>query len=80
MIDFDEVIHVDPGNDVICDICGDDYTNSEESGGYIFSSYAYCPGCADRGMKSIKKHNEEKYIKATCPPDMSFADWIRSIR
>jgi len=71
---------VDVGDIVVCDICDVDYTGSPESGGFVFGSTGYCPVCAVEGLETIKKYNEEKYIKATCPPDKSYADFIREYR
>lgn len=68
------------GDTVVCDICSADYTHRNESGGFIFSSSAYCPECAVKGMESIKRYGEERHIKATCPPDQSFADFVREYR
>ena len=70
----------DIGDSVWCDICGEDYTDSTESGGFIFTRKAYCPKCSPEGMKSIKKYKEEKYIRATCAKDQSFADFVRKYR
>lgn len=71
------IIKVDPGNIVLCDSCNEDYTESEESGGILFRSYAYCPKCAKRAEKSAKKYGEEHYIRARCPSNKSFANWVR---
>ena len=79
-MEFDNIIVIDPGNVVICDFCDDDFTNSTEQGGFLFQSNAVCPHCADKMMENVKKYNEEHYIKGTCPNNISFADWIRSIR
>ena len=73
------IYHMDAGDNVICDICNKNWTRSDVSGGFIFSSTGYCPDCAEDGLKRIKKYNEEKYIKGFCPPDMSHADWIRNV-
>lgn len=70
----------DIGDTVICDICNDDYTDSKESGGFVFGSYAYCPKCANESLARIKSFNEEKYIKYFCGDNESFADFIRRIR
>jgi predicted amidophosphoribosyltransferase len=64
-------IKVDVGNDVICDICNADYTDSEELGGILIGTYAICPECA--------KRFKEK------PDDMpksgeTFCEFVRRIR
>lgn len=74
------VEEVDFGNVVICDQCNDDYTDSKESGGFIFGSHAYCPKCAVEALPRIKGYGEEKYIKCFCPPKMSFHDFIMTYR
>ena len=68
------------GDNVVCDFCNADYTTSEESGGFVFSGNGVCPKCAPKSMLNIKKYNEEKYIDALCPEDMSFGDFIRKYR
>ena len=71
---------IDCGEQVICDICDSDYSNSDERGGFLFSSYAYCPKCAKEGLERIKEYGETQYIKAYCPDSMSFKDFILDIR
>lgn len=68
------------GSLVVCDICDKDWTDETTPGGFIFSSKAYCPECAERGMKSIIRYQEERYIKAKCPEGISFADFVRQYR
>lgn len=65
---------------VVCDICNADYTESDERGGLIFGSYAYCPRCAVDGLDTIKAYGEEAFIRAYCPPEQSFADFVRGQR
>jgi len=72
-----EVITIDCGDSVLCDLCNKDYTNSNISGGFLFGSNAVCPDCVTKMIKTIKEYKEEKYIKAWCPDNKSFADWIR---
>ena len=74
------VITVDVGDNVFCDYCSEDYTNRPDKGGFLFQSKAICPECAKEALVSIKGYNEEHFIRGTCPDDMSFVDWIRSIR
>jgi hypothetical protein len=65
---------------VICDSCNKDYTGLPDSGGFVFGSYGYCPECAPRLMNDIKRYKEEQYIKATCPEDVSFHQFILNYR
>lgn len=71
---------VDIGRTVVCDSCSDDCTDSTESGGFIFSSNAYCPKCAPQALRNIERFNEQRYIKARCPEGQSFADFVRAYR
>ena len=68
------------GSIVVCDICDKDCTDLPDSGGFIFTSSAYCPACASKGMASIRKYGEEGYIRARCPEGVSFADFVRGYR
>lgn len=75
-----ELINIDPGDEVLCDLCNKSWKGLPDSGGYVFMSKAVCPDCADEFLKGIKKYNEEKYIKATCLPDCSFYDFVMQYR
>lgn len=79
-IKFDEIIVIDISNRVLCDSCSLDLTEDKRSGGFLFGSYAYGPCCSDERLKVIKKYNEERFIKAFCPPNMIFSNWVISIR
>lgn len=68
------------GDIVVCDGCSRDFTVSEAQGGFIFGSMGCCPLCAPQMLKDIKKYGEEWYIKARCPAEMSFADFVRQYR
>lgn len=72
-----ERIEIDMGDQVLCDSCSVDYTNSTVSGGIQFQSKAICPDCVPRWMERIEKYGEQKFIRATCPKDKTFADWVR---
>lgn len=75
-----EVIRVEMGNRVICDICDKEWTDSPVSGGYLFGSYGVCPDCAVGDFnKGVERHKEQGFIKAWCPQNMSHADWIRDV-
>lgn len=73
-------IPVDIGDIVVCDSCNRDFTNSSESGGFVFSSYGYGPCCAPRMMEEITRYGEQRFIKARCPAAISYADFIRAYR
>lgn len=45
-MELKEVIEI--GETVLCDLCNDDYTDSNEVGGCIISSWAYCPKCTSK--------------------------------
>lgn len=68
------------GDTVVCDVCNKDYTESSEIGGFIFGSYGYCPSCARKSIKSIQGYGEENHIKAVCPDNQTFADFVREYR
>lgn len=71
---------IDIGNTVICDSCNKDFTNLEDTGGILFGTYAYCPDCTPRMLRSIKKYGEQRYIKARCPEGMQYRHWILQLR
>ncbi len=73
-----ENITIDIGDTVLCDYCDKDYTNSNETGGILIGSYATCPSCVPRMMTKLIEYNEMHYIKAECPKNMPFADWVRN--
>lgn len=73
-------IIIDAGKTVICDMCNKDYSDSEAKGGILFGSKGVCPLCVPRMMPDIIAYNETQYIKAECPKDMSFKDWILTMR
>ena len=43
-----EVIKVDCGDEVICDLCNESYTESEETGGCAVGTWAICPKCVGK--------------------------------
>lgn len=73
-------INIDMENQVICDDCNEDWTNRPETGGFIFGSRGICPDCEPKWRKSIKETGEEWYIKAECPPNQSFYNFIMDYR
>jgi hypothetical protein len=68
------------GDTVVCDTCGENWTDRPESGGFLFHSKAVCPACEPRQMKMILGYHEENFIRGYCPKDLSFADWVRRLR
>lgn len=75
-----KVDRIDIGNTVLCDLCNEDFTNSNKSGGFIYMTKGICPNCAGDFLKAVKKCKEEMYISQYCPKDTSFADFIRNYR
>lgn len=71
---------IDVGPQVICDFCGEDYTQSEAQGGLLFGSKAICPVCTPPLEKSLATNNETQFIRARCPEGMSFRAWVLSLR
>ena len=68
----------DPGSNVICDGCSEDWTDRPEAGGvYGLETKAFCPDCAPGIETLVQRYGEEDHIYARCPPDKSFADWVR---
>ena len=74
---FNNIYVIDPGNNVICDYCNEDFTDSPLEGGILFQSKAICPRCSPEAEKSIARYGEERFIRGRCPKGMSFADWVR---
>jgi hypothetical protein len=75
------VIHQQPAGDmVVCDSCNENWTDRPESGGFLFHSKAVCPACAPEYEASVQRLKEERFLGQRCPPDLSFADWVRRLR
>ena len=72
------VVHMDCGENVYCDICNKDWTNSNKPGGIYLFSRVYCPDCEESGLDSLQ-HIKEQIVVKVCPINMSFADWVRDI-
>jgi len=75
-----QVITIDPGKHVICDLCNEEYMDSDAKGGILFCSNACCPKCAPRIEESAVKYNEEKYILMRAKPEETFRDFVYRIR
>jgi len=68
------------GDLVVCDVCNVDYTTCDAVGGFIFSSSAYCPTCADKHITLIRQYGEERFIRGRAYPGEAFADFVRRYR
>lgn len=80
-LNLDLVEIMDIGDQVICDICNEDYThNNIDQGGILFGSKAVCPKCTPKLEDSAKKYNEEDYITDRCPARMTFREWCLQLR
>lgn len=66
-----------PMQEVVCDGCNKDFTESMESGGIQFETKAFGPCCQESVERSAEKYKETHFIKARCPEGKSFADWVR---
>jgi hypothetical protein len=64
------------GDCVICDMCGEDFTNRKEAGGFTFGSKAVCPLCAPGIEASAIAYGEACYIRERCPAGMEFRRWV----
>ena len=73
------VFTINVGDRVICDWCGQEWTDRPESGGLTFVSKACCPDCAPRIRADAAAGNETHHIRSECPPELSFADWVRTV-
>lgn len=68
---------IDCGKEVVCDICNRSYTDSDERGGFVWETWAYCPVCAPSHMHlTLKKGAEFEF----CPKGLSFREFILKYR
>lgn len=75
-----KTIHINIGDEVICDWCSDDFTDSDAKGGFLFQSKATCPTCAPGIEASAKKYGEERFIRERCPDGMTFKEFVLRLR
>ena len=68
------------GDTVFCDICNRDWTAETQTGGMLVQSKAVCPNCAPEYRRDLIKYKEQYLIRAICPTESSFADWVRGLR
>lgn len=71
---------IDIGDCVACDFCNADYTQSEEQGGVLFTSYAVCPVCAPSCELQIQALGEGAYVRARAEPGETFKAFVIRIR
>jgi hypothetical protein len=74
------VVEIDIGSAVLCDVCGEDFTDSPVRGGFLWLSKAVCPTCAPRIYQLVLDSGELWTIKERCPDSMTFVDWCRELR
>jgi hypothetical protein len=65
---------------VLCDGDDTDFTDSPQSGGFLFGSYAIGPCCAQKWEDRARDYGELDHIRGRCPEGVSFADWVRGMR
>jgi hypothetical protein len=70
----------DIGDCVQCDLCGKDYTTSDDVGGFMFASKGVCPTCAPRLEADAKRYDEERYIGERAWPGETFKAFILRMR
>lgn len=70
----------DVGEQVWCDLCGEEYTNSDAVGGLLFGSKAVCPKCEPRMSASIAQYNEQHYIRGRAEEGETFKDFCLRLR
>jgi hypothetical protein len=70
----------DIGDNVVCDLCNEDYTNSDALGGYIFESKGVCPKCAPEFIASVFKFKEERFIRDRAMTGETFKAFILRCR
>lgn len=70
----------DIGNSVVCDMCGDDWTARDGTGGILFGSKAACPTCAPQVEADATRYGETQYIRDRCPPGLHYREWVLRLR
>ena len=65
-----------PATLVLCDLCNADYSTSDESGGFVLSSYGVCPKCEDQVFADCAELEEYDAIVAVCREGESHRDFI----
>ena len=73
-------ITINPGRHVLCDLCNQNFSDRPELGGMIVGGYAVCPLCAPSFEQELSRQNATYMIRARCPANTSFADFIRAYR
>lgn len=69
------------GNNIFCAWCCKAYSGHDKGKGFVFGITVCCPNCDERITKLIAKGPLEgmRHIKR-CPKDMSFWQWVLSLR
>ena len=75
-----KVTKIDIGETVQCDFCSADFTDSSETGGFLFGTYGTCPHCVGRMMKTIERCNETHLIRERAREGETFRAFIKRVR
>jgi hypothetical protein len=75
-----EIIKLDPGEHVNCDLCNEEYMDSTETGGFMFDSNAVCPKCAPTFEKDAARFNESDHIRERARKGETFRDFVYRMR
>lgn len=75
-----KVYTLDLGDKVLCDLCNKDYSNKQQTGGFLFNRSAVCPECAPKFIEIIDQHNERSMITAKPLPGEPFCQFVLRIR
>lgn len=71
---------IEVGDSARCDFCGDEYRGRPDPGGILFQSKAVCPQCAPKLEADAALYGETSFIRARCPPGVSFHAWVMGLR
>ena len=75
---FGEIVKLDDSR-VLCDFCNKDWTDSNVSGGIMFSGKSCCPECEPGIEETALQNDEERHITARCPRTISYSEWTEKI-
>jgi hypothetical protein len=65
---------------VVCDLCGDDYSMSDEAGGIIIETYSICPRCTPRAQDGARRFGRPEPVRARAMPGEPFRAFVERMR